>query len=313
MESDTAKTYVFGDSASGLSSGLVPGMLMGAGLGGFGGGFGFGANSIGELIGLAVVASIFGWNNGGGFGFGNNGGAGTGFLSNQISDLSTRDLVLNAINGTDADVRALASTWNVDVESIKSGINVANSAIASLAAQQGVSTMQIINDIQSGNAALSRQLCECCCENRLLTTQQGYESRIATMGQTTALSDAISGSGQRTIDAIADLKTSMVKEFCDARERDMQNELNTKNEIISTLKGQIDNANQTAAITSYVNGLVSPLASKVDQIAAKQLPTVPVVYPNITAVNTTPYTGGFSYGAGFNPYGYGWGGNSYWG
>jgi hypothetical protein len=81
-------------------------MLMGGnnGFGGFG-------NSIGDLVALAIVASIFGWNNGGGF-FGNGGGnaGAAGFLSNQISDTSTRDIVLQAINGTDADVRQLAST-----------------------------------------------------------------------------------------------------------------------------------------------------------------------------------------------------------
>ena len=65
----------------------------------------------------------------------------------------------------------------------------------------------------------------------------------------------------------------------------------------SQLRGQIDNANQTAAITSYVNSLVTPLATKVNEIAAKQLPTVPVVYPNIQAVNNTPYMGGI-YGNG---------------
>ena len=144
-----------------------------------------------------------------------------------------------------------------------------------------------------------------------MTTQQGYESRIATIEQTNALGSAISGSGQRTADAIADLKTTMVDQFCQAEKRDMQNEINTKNEIISSLRGQIDNANQTAAITGYVNSIVSPLAAKVSEIASKQLPTVPVVYPNIQAVNNTPYAGGFM--SGFNPYGYGWGGSSYWG
>jgi hypothetical protein len=104
---EETKTYVFGnDSGAGFGSGFVPGMLMGGnnGFGGFG-------NSIGDLVALAIVASIFGWNNGGGF-FGNGGGnaGAAGFLSNQISDTSTRDIVLQAINGTDADVRQLAST-----------------------------------------------------------------------------------------------------------------------------------------------------------------------------------------------------------
>ena len=158
---ETSKTYVFNsDGPYGNRGGFDTGALMGMLAGNNNGGFGFGANSIGELIALAIVASIFGWNNGGfGFGGGNVGGAG--FLSNQLSDNSTRDLVLQAINGADADIRALASTLNVDVESVKSGINTVNSAIASLAAQTGMSSLQVINSIQSGNAALAAQLSQC--------------------------------------------------------------------------------------------------------------------------------------------------------
>lgn len=99
------KTYVF-DGGAGFGNGFVPGMLMGSN-----NGFGSFGNGITDLIGLAIVASIFGWGGNGFGGFGNGGvNAGTGFLSNQISDTSTRDLVLQAINGTDADVRQLATT-----------------------------------------------------------------------------------------------------------------------------------------------------------------------------------------------------------
>jgi hypothetical protein len=86
--------------------------------------------------------------------------------------------------------------------------------------------------------------------------------------------------------------------FCQARERDMQAKIDTQAEMITQLRGQIDNANQTAQITNYVNAVVAPLQSKVDQIASKQLPTVPVQYPNITAVNTTPFANGYGYGYG---------------
>ena len=302
---EETKTYVFGNGDSGLGAGFPLGMIMGGGFnGGFGNGFG---NSIGDLIGLAIVASIFGWG-GNGFGFGGGAGAaGTGFLSNQISDTSTRDIVLQAINGTDADVRQLASAWNVDVESVKTGINTVNSAIASLAAQNGVSSMQIINSIQSGNAVLGRQLCECCCENRLLTTQQGYESRIATIEQTNQLGSQADRNTRSVTDAIAALQTSITKEFCDVKERELQDKIDLLSSQNVSLKGQIDNAAQTAQI----GAMIAPLAAEVAAIKGKLPNTVPVQYPNLVAVNSTPYTGGF---AGFNSYGYGWnGGGSYWG
>ena len=295
------KTYVF-DSGRG-SDNLVTGMLMGAGLGnpfggnlgalasgGFGG-FGFG-NTRGDLIGLAIVASIFGWNNGG-FGFGGNGGnaGAAGFLSNQISDTSTRDLVLQAVSGTDADVRQLASAWNVDVESLKSSIANVNLAIASIGAKNDMSYMQTINALQAGNSALASQLAQCCCENRLLTTQQGYESRIATIEQTNQLGSQADRNFNNVLSAINAQTVAMNDGFCQIKERELQDKIDALAAQNTVLRGQIDNANQTAAITSYVNGLIAPLQSKVDTIASKQLPTVPVVYPNITAVNTTPFYG----------------------
>jgi hypothetical protein len=83
------------------------------------------------------------------------------------------------------------------------------------------------------------------------------------------------------------------------KEREMQSKINTQADIITQLRSQIDNSNQTTQIIGYVNSVVSPLQSKIDQIASKQLPTVPVVYPNIQAVNNTPYMGGY-YGNGYN-------------
>ena len=299
---ENGKTYVF-DSGRG-SDNLVTGMLMGAGLGspfggwgaaasGFGGlgGFGFG-NTITDLIGLAIVASIFGWG-GNGFGFnGGNGNAGAaGFLSNQISDTSTRDLVLQAIQGTDADVRQLASTWNVDVESLKTSLSNVNLAIANVGAKNDLSFMQTINAIQSGNAVLGRQLCECCCENRLLTTQQGYEAQIRTLEQTNQLGSQADRNTNSILGAINAQTIAMNAGFCEIKERELQDKIDALAAQNTVLRGQIDNANQTAAITGYVNSLIAPLQSKVDTIASKQLPTVPVVYPNITAVNTTPFYG----------------------
>ena len=231
---------------------------------------------------------------------------GAGFLSNQISDTSTRDIILQAINRTDADVSQLASAWNVDVESVKTGINTVNSAIASLAAQNGMSAMQIVNSIQSGNATLGRQLCECCCENRLLTTQQGYESRIATIEQTNQLGSQADRNTRSITDAIAALQTNITKEFGDVRERELQNKIDSLTANNTVLRTQIDNAAQTAQVAA----MLAPINAKLADIEGKQPNTVPVQWPNLVAVNTTPnpYAGFFG---GCN--GYGVNGGSYWG
>lgn len=272
---------------------VLPWMLASQNNGFFGGS---GGNAfLGGLIGGAAPWFL-GALSGNGF-FGNRGtnsdAAAAAALGAQATANSNMDTMLRAVDGTDADVRALASSLNTDIASVTAALN-------SLALQEAVSVPQLINSIQSGNTTLLSKLGECCCENRLLTTQQGYESRIATIEQTNALGGAISGASQREVDAIADLKTTMVKEFCDARERDMQADIDRKAETITQLRGQIDNANQTAAITGYINSLVSPIAKEVDDIKCKMPNTVPVTWPNLAAVNTTPYVSGGYYQGGFN-------------
>lgn len=303
---ETSKTYVFNsDVPYGNRGGFDTGALMGMLAGNNNGGFGLGGNSIGELIALAIVASIFGWNGNGGFGFGGNGVGNAGFLSNQMSDNSTRDLVLQAINGTDADVRALATNLNVDVESVRTGIDTVNSAVASLSAQTGMSALQIINAIQSGNASLASQLSQCCCENRLLTTQQGYESRIATIEQTNQLGSQADRNFNSVLNAINAQTVAMNDGFCAIKERELQGKIDTLLAENGTLKTALGEARQTAQFSA----MLSPIANKLVEIENKQPNTVPVQWPNLTAVNTTPYA---SYG--FNGFGYGnaWGG-SYWG
>jgi len=170
--------------------------------------------------------------------------------------------------------------------------------------QIGLSSLQVVNAIQSGNASLASQLCQCCCENRLLTTQQGYEARIQTIEQTNQLGAQADRNAKAITDAIAAQTVAMNDGFCAIKERELQSKIDTQSEIITQLRGQIDNANQTAQIAA----MLAPIKSEVDSIKASQPNTVPVQWPNLVAVNNTPYSGGF-YG-----YGYGYGnGGSYWG
>lgn len=292
---------------------LNNGWGYGNGYGGFGGGLfggGFGSGFIGGILGGLIPGLFGGWGNG--FGWGNNGnGAAAASLGAQATANSNAEMIMNAINGTDADVRLLATTLNGDVDSIRLAINTVQGAVQQVASQVGLTGQQVINAIQQGDQALAQQLCQCCCQMQQQVAAQGYENQLRTVEQTNTLGNAINFNGQRNVDAIADLKTTMVKEFCDLKERDMQEKINALTANNTLLRSQIDNAQQTAAIA----GLIAPVAKEVDDIKCKLPNTVPVTYPNITAVNNTPYMGSFygGFGNGFNGWGYGFPGGSYWG
>ena len=315
--------YVFPGEGNGSSrSGVDPNLLLALNQNG---GFGGGASWLWPMFMWMMFPWMFGGGFGGFGGFGGGAGAGllgTGFLSNQLNNNQGTDLLLQAINGNASAASQIAQLTNSNVDRVNENVSAIRTAIASLEGTTALTGQQIISNILSGDASLSRQLCECCCENRLAIANQtnalqagqaalqhsldmdAAAANLSICQQTNALQTSATANTQRIVDSIATLHTDMTREFCAARERDMQNEINSKNEIITQLRGQISNDAQTAQLY----GIIAPLQAKVNEIANKQPNTVPVTYPNISAVNNTPFVGGFPYG-----YGYGYGGGGFWG
>ena len=306
--------YVFPDAMA-KASGIDPNLLLALQNGG-----GFGNN--GNWIWILFLWLIWGNNGWGGNGFGGNNG--TGYLANQISNSEGRDLLLQAINGRADAAAQLANITNTSVETVKNGIFSLQNSINQVANQVGMSGMQTINAIQAGNAALGQQLASCCCENRLAicnqtnalqstmaanhaaatlqAAQAEAADQLAVCRQTNELSSQAAGNTNAILNAINAQTVAMDNQFCALKERELQSKIDTQGDIITQLRGQISNDAQTIAF----NKAISALDDKIDAIAAKTPNTVPVVWPNLQAYNATPNMG-------FNPWGYGFGGTSYWG
>ena len=301
--------------------------MNGGGFGGFGGwgGAGLGGGILGFILGALI-------GNNGGFGglFGGGGGnQGAAFLSSQISGDTGRELIMNAINGTDADVRLLATTLNADVNEVRSALSTVQLAIQNVGSQVGMSSLQVVNAIQAGNAQLSHQLCECCCNMRQQVAEQGYQNQIATLNQTNQLGHAIAGvneniAANRAAQQLSDcqqtyaLTDTMNRNYIALDNKIDALESSRKDREITTLTAQVaklESQNFTAgAIGSAiapVNAALNALAKEVDDIKCKQPSTVSVQYPNLIAMNATPYVSGGYYQGGFNNggnyYGPGWG------
>ena len=288
-----AETVVYTPENNG---GTVP-AWMAANNGGLFGNNGWGGGILGFLLGLFFGN---GWGGFGGFGGGWGGNNGAGFISNQIDNNAGRELLMNAINSNGeasrAAVQNLATMLGQDYTQVSAAVATLQAGLSNLALQQAVSVPQIINSIQSGNSTLMSKLCDCCCENRLLTTQQGYEAQIRTLEQTNQLGSQADRNTRAITDAIAAQTVAMNDQFCAAKERDLQSKIDTQAEIITQLRGQISNDKQTEAFTAAFN----VLNQKITDLAARQPNTVPVTWPNLAAVNTTPYVSGGYYQGGFN-------------
>jgi hypothetical protein len=219
---------------------------------------------------------------------------------------------------------------NTSVESVKNGIFSLQSSIQTVGSQVGMSGLETINAIQAGNATLGRQLCECCCENRLAICQQtnALQSSIAAHDasvrlqlaqneaadqlsvcqQTNTLTSQASNNTNAILGAIKDQNAMIVDKFCDLEKRELQNRINAQGDIITQLRNQISNDEQTLKF----NAAFHVIDDKIDAIAAKQPNTISIPYPQLSVVNNTPNVGNWP---GFNPWGYGYGfnGGSYWG
>lgn len=306
---DESKTIILPDNQNNNGWGNIPAVLALNGLGYnnyppyaynngglFGnGGSGFGAGILGGLLGGLIWNGI-GFGNWGMGNWGNGGGAAAASLGAQATAIGNTDTILRAIDGTDADVRLLATTLNSDVNTVKTNLSTLQNGLTQLSGQTGLSAQQIINAIQAGDATIASQLCQCCCEMKQLVTSQGYENQIRTLQQTETLGGAI-----------ADLKSTMIEQFCNQERREMQATITRQGDVITQLRNEADNARQTNAFAA----MLAPIAQEVNDIKCKLPNTVPVTYPNIQAVNNTPFVGGFYNG--FNSFGYGFPGGSYWG
>ena len=274
---------------------------------------GFGGNNWIWILFLWLIWG--GWGNGNGWGNNN----GNGFLSNQISNDSGRELLMNAIQGNGTAISNLANLLNTEVQTVQNGIFTLNNAITSVGTQVGMGSLQIQNAIQSGNAAIASQICQCCCENRLAianqtndlqaqmasnhaaatlqSAQQQAADQLAVCQQTNALTNQAERNTRDITEAINAQSVMINDKFCDLEKRELQNKITSLTADNALLRSNINNDRQTAFINEKFNEIENQLVS----IKSSQPNTVPVQWPNLTAVNTTPYVSGgfYGYGNGF--------------
>ena len=266
-------------------------------------------NNNGGFGGNNWIWILFLWLIWGNYGWGNNGMGGNGFLSNQISNDTGRELLMTAIQGNGTSIQNLANLLNTEVQTVQNGIFTLNNAITSVGSQVGMSGLQIQNAIQSGDAALASQICQCCCENRLAIANQTNAlqsqmasnqaaDQLAVCQQTNTLSTQSERNTRTITDAINAQSVMINDKFCDLEKRELQNKIDSLTADNALLRSNINNDRQTAIL----NEKFAEVQNQLTAIKTSQPNTVPVQWPNLTAVNTTPSLYGYN----------GWGSNSFW-
>lgn len=160
---------------------------------------------------------------GGGFGgFGGNGnGAAAAALGAQATANNNADLIMNAVGNVGTQVAGIGST------------------LGNIAISSATNPLQVTNAIQQAQNAMQSQFSQCCCENRLGTCEQT----------------------NTIVSAIKDQTVAMNEQFCALQQRELQQEINAKNEVIAQLRDQ--------AQTNSINGQIALLQQAIAALAAR--------------------------------------------
>ena len=242
------KTFVLpeGTSAGGFDPNLFAALMNNGGFGGNGN----------NWIWIFFLFILFGWGGNGMFGNGSG-------LANQINNDYGRELLSQAINGNRIAISELASNLNCDVNSIQTALSGLNSSIQNVGNTVGMSSQGIINAIQSGNMSIASQLAQCCCENKQLLLTQGYENQIATLNQTNQLGSKMDTNANIITAAIANQTTLLNDRFCELEIRELQDKITGLREDNLSLRGQLDNINQTNTFAAMINSAVTPINASI--------------------------------------------------
>ena len=313
-----SKTYVFGQDANNSvlntlvpllnQRGIDPNVLLAMNNNGFGG------NNGGWFF-WVILLLLFGWNRNG---FGANNGDGAAYLGNMLNNDAGRDLLMQAIQGNTSRISELAQMFNCSTQTMQNAICQLQTAISGVANQVGMSGLQTINAIQSGNASIASQLAKCCCDNQLAMCQQTNTLQQAingvNVGQERGFSNLAFESQRQTCelrDAIRENTAQVLAGQRAAELRDMQREISERDRKIAEQAVVINNGQQTAIFgqmiqqaTAPIGAAVAALQGDVNNIKCKLPETTTIPYSPVVGVPTCVTAQyGFGYGLPFGQWG----------
>ena len=295
------KTYVF-EPTSGQMDAATAALLGNRNNGGL-----FGSNGLEGLIGLIIAAGIFG------------GGNGNGWFGGGGNNNAEREMLMQAISRNGNDINSLASQFNCSTGQVTAAINALATQLSTFAGQQGMTSMQIINALQAGNATLASQLCDCCCKTQSAIQESNYLTERGFCNTNQTLARGFADLGYATRDQTCSIEKAIAGSTAEilagqraAEMRDLQNKLEAEREKVSQQATAINNYQQTqtfAAMLQPISASLAGLHSEVDGIKCKLPKTETIVatpdYVPINRginVNYAPYSclGGFGFPYGFN-------------
>lgn len=301
---DDSKIFMFPDAGNRQSSSdvnsLLPLLMCNGGFGG------------GNWVWIIFLFFLYPLMRNGGL-FGNaaqNGGGGClGPLANMVSNNDGRDLLMQAINGNGAATQRLASMFGTKVDMIQAAISQVNNGITQVGCKIDSSTGALLNAGTQNTMTLANQLATCCCNLKGAITEGNYQNQIATIQQTNAIKDSVSGVNSAVTRGFSDVGYALRDQTCNLEKsvdgigdriiaRLDASEKSAMQDKINALQTQLTTEHQSGVIAQQIAAAVNPIAQAVNEIKCAQPQTVTVPYqpfqavPNCVAYQYGMYNGG---------------------
>lgn len=199
---------------------------------------GFGGNN-GWWI-LIILFALFGWGNGG-YGYGSGGATGGCATSGDLQRGFDTQTVVTKLDGISNGLCSLGYDQLAQMNGINQNISTTGFGIQNSITQMGIANMQDTN-------ALSRQLADCCCENRQAIAQVRYDMATDACATKTAINEmgqTIMQNDNANYRALNDRLTQ--QEITALKDRIAQ-----QDQTINALNLAISQRNQTDSIVTQV-------------------------------------------------------------
>ncbi len=213
----------------------------------------------GGLLGMFLLLMFGGGN---GFGMNNNRNSFTGDMAvsgqieaalakAQAQNLSDAT-ILNAINGNKEAISSISNALGIQTEAIRGGITNLGNGICDLGYQLSKDSASLMQEISSGNATLSRQLADCCCQTQRNIDSVRYDMASGFCATNTNIDRSIAGL-EKFVDAQIGAARQETREGFNSITAQMTaNKMEELQNKLQTAQIAITQNEQTQAIKDYV-------------------------------------------------------------
>lgn len=138
-------------------------------------------------------------------------------LRGQIADNKNSSDMLMALQSNASAMQDIATRTNTSIDFVRQSLCSLDKSLAKLGGDIGISGERVINSVVLGNKDLTAALQACCCENKLLVQQMGYEGQLRDASNTAALSNRIDGVINALQNGFSNIGYATAQQTCDLK------------------------------------------------------------------------------------------------